>query len=590
MKVIIMSNEQKVTRKLRAIFSADVKGYSVLMADDEVSTIQTLKDYRNIMSTCIEQRGGRIVDAVGDNLLAEFDSAVDAVQCAVEVQKGLRDKNQELPEDKKMEFRIGINIGDVIEDGDRIFGDAVNVAARIESLADAGGICVSRSTYDQIKNKLELSFDYYGEHKVKNIKEPVRVYKILLEPTIDYESITGETLELPDKPSVAVLPFKNLSGDPGQEFFSDGFTEDITTTLAKIHSMFVVARESSFTFKGKSVQIQDIGRDLGVRYVLEGSIQKFGDQIRITAQLIDATNGHHLWAEKYDRELKDIFAMKDEITMKIATVLQVKLTDGEMANWGPETESFEAYIKVMQSWEHFRAFTPDDNILSRQKAKEALDLDPNYSSATEMFAWTLLMDGVFGTSKTPEKSIEQAFELAQKVLDRGDSDAGAHFLIGYAYSRKGQFDKAFSELEIARDLFPNNADINAGLGAILNDAGKPEEAISVLKNAIRLNPIPPGWYLGRLGDAYRLTRQYEKAVHEYKKAIQLQPDDMISHLNLALCYVKLGREADAHAEAKEVLRINPKFSAESYAKHILLKDEASKKLLIDGMRKAGLPE
>ncbi len=354
--------------------------------------------------------------------------------------------------------------------------------------------------------------------------------------------------------------------------------------------MFVVARESSFTFKGKSVKIQEIGRDLGVRYVLEGSIQKFGDQIRITAQLIDATNGHHLWAEKYDRELKDIFAMRDEITMKIAAALQVKLTEGESANWGPETESFEAYIKVMQSLEHFKAFTPDDNILSRQKAKEALDLDPNYSSATEMFAWTLLMDGVFGTSKTPEKSIEQAFELAQKVLDRGDSDAGAHFLIGYAYSRKEQFDKAISELEIARDLFPNNADINAGLGMILNAAGKPEEAINVLKNAMRLNPIPPGWYIGWLGDAYRLTGQYEKAVHEYKKAIQLQPDDMFSHVNLALCYVKLGRKADVHAEAAEVLRINPKFSAENYAKHIALKDEASKKLLIDGMRKAGLPE
>jgi adenylate cyclase len=282
--------------------------------------------------------------------------------------------------------------------------------------------------------------------------------------------------------------------------------------------------------------------------------------------------------------------MKDEITMKIATVLQVKLTDGEMANWGPETESIEAYIKVMQSWEHFRAFTPDDNILSRQKAKEALDLDPNYSSAMEMYAWTLVMDGVFGTSKTPEKSIEQACELAQKVLDRGDSDAGAHFLIGYAYSQKGQFDKAISELEVARDLFPNNADINAGLGTILNAAGKPEEAISVLKNAIRLNPIPPGWYLGRLGDAYRLTRQYEKAAHEYKKAIQLQPDDMISHLNLALCYVKLGQEADAHAEAAEVLRINPKFSVEGYVKHIALKDEVSKNLLIDSMRKAGLPE
>jgi len=590
MKVIIMSNEQKVTRKLRAIFSADVKGYSLLMADDEVSTMQTLKDHRNIMSTFIEQHSGRIVDAVGDNLLAEFDSAVDAVQCAVEVQKGLRDKNQELPEDRKMKFRIGINIADVIEDGDRIFGEGINVAARIESLANAGEICISRSTYDQIKNKLELNFDYYGEHKVKNIKEPVRVYKILLEPAIDCEPITGETLELPDKPSVAVLPFKNLSGDPGQEFFSDGFTEDIITTLAKIHSMFVVARESSFTFKGKSVKIQEIGHDLGVRYVLEGSIQKFGDQIRITAQLIDATNGHHLWAEKYDRELKDIFAMRDEITMKIAAALQVKLIEGESANWGPETESFEAYIKVMQSLEHFKAFTPDDNILSRQKAKEALDLDPNYSSATEMFAWTLLMDGVLGTSKTPEKSIEQAIELAQKVLDRGDSDAGAHFLIGYAYSEKGLFDKAISELEIARELFPNNAEIIAGLGMILNAAGKPEEAINVLKNAMRLNPIPPAWYIGNLGESYHLTGQYEKAVQEYKKAIQLQPNNMFFHLNLALCHVKLDQEVDAHAEAAEVLRINPKFSVESYAKDIPLKDEASKNLLIEGMRKAGLPE
>ena len=581
--------EQGFKRKLAAILSADVEGYSRLMGDDEDKTVQTLTTYRDVISSLIKDHKGRVVDSPGDNILAEFVSVVNSLRCAWDVQQEIKSRNADLPENRRMNFRIGINLGDVIEEKDRIYGDGVNIAARLESIAEEGGICISGTAYDHVKTKLPFRYEYQGEQKVKNIKGPVRIYKVLIEKDVD-ELILDKKLELPDKPSVAVLPFKNLSGDPRQEFFSDGFTEDITTTLAKIPRMFVIARESSFTFKGKSVQIQEIGRELGVRYVLEGSIQKFGDQIRITAQLIDATNGHHLWAEKYDRKLKDIFAMKDEITMKIATVLQVKLTDGEMANWGPETESFEAYIKVMQSWEHFRAFTPDDNILSRQKAKEALDLDPNYSSATEMVAWTLLMDGVFGTSKTPEKSIEQAFDLAQKVLDRGDSDAGAHFLIGYAYSRKGQFDKAISELEIARDLFPNNADINAGLGTILNDAGKPEEAISVLKNAIRLNPIPPGWYLGRLGDGYRLTRQYEKAVHKYKEAIQLQPDDMISHLTLALCYVKLGREADAHAEAKEVLRINPKFSAESYAKHIPLKDEASKKLFIDGMRKAGLPE
>jgi len=584
--------QEGFNRKLTAIVSADVVGYSRLMRDDEDSTIRTLTNYRSAMSNLIQKFRGRVVDATGDNLLAEFTSVVDAVNCAVEIQRELAERNAELPEERKMEFRIGVNLGDVVEEEGRIYGDGVNIAARIEGMTEAGGVCLSGTVYDSIENKLELEYEYMGEQKVKNIQKPIRLYQVQMRSKAPEVVDFGEkkALTVPDKPSIAVLPFKNLSGDPGQEFFSDGFTEDIITTLAQIPRMFVIARESSFTFKGKSVKIQEIGRDLGVRYVLEGSIQKFGDQIRITAQLIDATNGHHLWAEKYDRELTDIFAMRDEITMKIATVLQVKLTEGESANWGPETESFEAYIKVMQSWEHFRAFTPDDNILSRQKAKEALDLDPNYSSATEMVAWTLLMDGDFGTSKTPEKSIEQAFELAQKVLDRGDSDAGAHFLIGYAYSRKGQFDKAISEVEIARDLFPNNAEINAGLGMILNAAGKPEEAINVLKNAMRLNPIPPGWYLGRLGDAYRLTGQYEKAVHEFKKAIQLQPDDMFSHLNLALCYVKLEREADAHAEAAEVLRINPKFSVEGYAKLIALKDEASKNRLIDGMRKAGLPE
>jgi len=584
-----MADGNKITRKLSAILSADVKGYSLLMADDETHTIQTLKAYRNLMSDLIHQHSGRVVDNPGDNLLAEFSSAVDAVECAVQIQNRLKKENAKFVEDKRLQFRIGINIGDVVQEGKRIYGSGVNVAARIEGLAEPGGVCISRGLYDQVKDKLELGYDYIGEHAVKNIKEPVRVYKILMDADA-HKDLEQEKNALPEKPSIAVLPFNNMSGDPEQEFFSDGFTEDIITTLAKIHNMFVVARESSFTFKGKSLKIQEIGRDLGVRYVMEGSIQKFGDQIRITAQLIDATNGHHLWAEKYDRELKDIFAMRDEITMKIAAALQVKLTEGESANWGPETKSFAAYIKVLQSVEHFNAFTPDDNILARQKAKEALDLDPNYSSATEMFAWTLLMDGVYGTSKTPEKSIEQAFELAQKVLDQGDSDAGAHFLMGYAYSQRGQFDKAISELEIARDLFPNNADINAGLGMVLNAAGKPEEAINALKKAMRLNPIPPGWYISWLGEAYRLTGQYEKAVHEYKKAIQLQPDDMFSHLNLALCYVKLGQKADAHAEVKEVLRINPKFSAESYANHTPFKDEASKKFFIDNMRKAGLPE
>ena len=581
--------QENFQRKLTAIFSADVVGYSRLMGEDEDKTVRTLTTYRDIICSLVKDHNGRVVDSPGDNIMAEFISVVNSMRCAWGVQQEIKSRNADLPVNRRMNFRIGINLGDVIEEGDRIYGDSVNITARLESMAEEGGICISGTAYDQVKNKLPLKYDYQGEQVVKNIKEPIRVYKVLTEQENE-EIIVEETLDLPDRPSIAVLPFTNLSSDPGQAFFCDGFTDDIITTLAKIPRMFVIARESSFTFKGKSVITQDVGRELGVRYVLEGSIQTFGDQIRINAQLIDATNGYHLWAEKYDRELKDIFAMRDEIAMKITGALQVKLTDGESANWGPETKSIEAYIKLMQSVEHFRAFTPDDNILSRQKAQEALDLDPNYSPAMEMFAWTLLMDGIFGTGKEPEKSIEQALELAQKVLDRGDSDAGAHFLIGYAYSRKGQFDKAVSELIIARELFPNNAEINAGLGMVYNAAGKPEEAIRVLRKAMRLNPFPQSWYLVSLGGAYRLKGAYEKAVNEYKKAIQLTPDDMFSHLYLAICYVKLGREKDARGEAAEVLRINPQFSSISYAKYNPIKDETARKQLIDDMREAGLPE
>ena len=576
-------------RKLTALFSADVVGYSRLMGEDEDSTVRTLTTYRDVISSLINDHRGRVVDSPGDNIFAEFISVVNALRCAWDVQQEIKSRNADLPENRRMNFRIGINLGDVIDEDDRIYGDSVNITARLESLAEEGGICISGTTYDQVKNKLPFKYEYQGEQAVKNIKESLRVYTVVMQPEAE-EQIVAQTFALPDRPSIAVLPFKNLSNDPEQTFFSDGFTEDIITTLAKIPRMFVISRESSFTFKDRSVKIQEVGRELGVRYVLEGSIQKYGDQVRITAQLIDATSGYHLWAEKYDRELKDIFAMRDAITIKIANALQVKLTDGEAANWGPETDSVEAYIKVFQSLEHFRAFTPDDNRLARQKAKEALSLDPNYSLAMETLAWTLLMDRTFGTSNNPETSLQQAFELAQNVLERGDSDAGAHFLIGYVYSEKGMFDKAVAELQTARDLFPNNAEINAGLGMIFNAAGRPEEAIQVLKKAMRLDPIPKSWYATNLGNAYRLTGAYEKAVAECKKAIQLQPDGMFSHLYLALCYVELGRETDAHAEAAEVLRVNPQFSAKSFAQQYPLKDEASKKILIDAMHKAGLPE
>jgi len=627
--------EKGFKRKLTAILSADVIGYSRLMRDDEEATVRDIAAHRVLISDIVRQHHGRVVDSPGDNILAEFASVVDAINGAIKIQKEIKRSNTNTPKDRRMEFRIGINLGDVIEEDERIYGDGVNIAARVEGLASAGGIAISGTVYEHIKEKLSLGYHYLGEQEVKNISEPVRVYRLLTEPDdagkmigeempkssksryiafgalgliilavgifviwnnyfrakIEPASVEKMAYPLPDKPSIAVLPLINLSGDPEQEYLSDGFTEDIITTLAKMPRMFVIARESSFTYKGKSVKTQEVGRDLGVRYVLEGSIQKFGERIRITAQLIDATNGHHLWAEKYDRNLTDIFALKDEITKEIAIALEIKLTEGEwLPGWMGITNNFDAWLKVKQSLEHFRRFTPDDNILSRKKAKEALNLDPNYTGAMQMVAWTLLMDGLFGTSKTPDISIEQAFELAQKAVDKGDDDAGAHYLIGYVHSQRGQFENAVSELEIARDLFPNSAEINAGLGMVLVNAGRPVEAIPVFKKAMSLNPIPPSWYFANLGDAYRNTEQYEKATLEYKKAIQQQPDHMFAHLGLAVCYVRLNRQEDANAEAAEVLRINPKFSVERLSKNLQFKDQAAKQRHIDGMRKAGLPE
>jgi adenylate cyclase len=340
-------------RKLTAILSADVKEYSRLMSQDERGTIRTLIAYKEAMSMLIQEYRGRVVDSPGDNLLAEFGSVVDAVNCAVEIQRELAERNAKLPPARQMEFRIGINLGDVVEEEGRIYGDGVNIAARIEGLTEGGGICISRNVYDQVKNKLSLEYEYLGEHTVKNIADPVSVYRILTEPQVAGPKIT-KGFELPDKPSIAVLPFVNMSGDPEQEYFSDGISEEIITGLSKIPQMFVIARNSSFTYKGTPVKAQVVSKELGVRYILEGSVRKAGNRVRITAQLVDAVTGLHLWAERYDRDLGDIFALQDEITMKILTALQVELTEGQQARvYGTGTDNFEAYIKFLQARKFF---------------------------------------------------------------------------------------------------------------------------------------------------------------------------------------------------------------------------------------------
>src|SRR3989441_1650150 len=368
-----------VARKLAAILSADVKGYSRLMGEDEIATIRTLTAYRAVMATLIQRHRGRVVDSPGDNLLAEFASVLDAVQCAVEIQQELKVRNADLPAPRKMEFRIGINLGDVIVEGERIYGEGVNIAARLEGLAEAGGICISGTVYDQIENKLALGYKYLGKQVVKNIARPVQVYRVSMEPRAAPLKASKEAegqppgiirlwprgrteplkasreaegqrqplqkgMELPDKPSIAVLPFINLSGDPEQEYFSDGMTEDLITDLSKLSGLFVIARHSVFTYKGKAVKVEQVGRELGVQYVLGGSVRKVDNRVRITAQLVDATTGYHLWAERYDRPLKDIFALQDETIQKIVAALAVKLTEEEQERvWRRYTDNMEAY-------------------------------------------------------------------------------------------------------------------------------------------------------------------------------------------------------------------------------------------------------
>jgi len=370
-----MPNEQKFTRKLTAIMSADVKGYSLLMSDDEIHTIQTLKTYRQIMSEYIQQHTGRVVDSPGDNLLAEFGSVVDAVQCAVGIQKRLKKENDRFVEDKRLEFRIGVNVGDVVQDENSIYGSGVNVAARIEGLADPGGVCISRNAYDHVKDKLELGFEFLGEHNVKNIKDPVRVYKVLLDSDSP-EPLVKEPLELTDMPSIAVLPFDNMSGDPSQEYFSDGLTDQIINGLCKVANLFVIARNSSFAYKGRSISIKQIANELDVQYILEGSVQKAGDRVRITAQLIDATTDLHKWSESYDRELTDIFALQDDITMKILWAMNANVTHGEQALIWTEgmKVGIKAYDAFMKGLEHFYRFNREDNAQARTNYQQSFVL------------------------------------------------------------------------------------------------------------------------------------------------------------------------------------------------------------------------
>jgi TolB-like protein/class 3 adenylate cyclase/Flp pilus assembly protein TadD len=624
--------EEGFKRKLAAILSADVEGYSRLMDDDEEATVRTLTSYRNAITDLVQQFRGRVVDAPGDNLLAEFSSVVDAVNCAVEIQRDLAERNTELAYNRQMQFRIGVNLGDVIEEDGRIYGDGVNIAARVESLAEAGGICISGRAYDQVANKLGLEYENLGEHQVKNISVPIRVYRVLSHPgaaahrvvqaketlgrrwrkivisaavvvvvvgalgiwqfymrspAIEPASVEKMAYPLPDKPSIAVLPFVNMSGDPEQEYFVDGITNDIITALSEFKFLFIIASNSSFAYKGKPVKVQEVSEELGVRYVLEGSVQKTSDRMRINAQLIDATTGKHLWAERYDRDAQHLFDIQDEIVETIVATLAFKVDAAErerVARKGPENvDAYDYWLRGRNAW--FR-WTKEANAEAGSLYQKAMELDPRWARPYGYMAWVHVNDSRYRWSEDPKKSMELALEWAQKCYALDADDYKTHWTLGFVYLYLRDFDRAINGYERALELNSNDADFLAEMSTSLIYMGRPEQSIAQLKKAMRMNPRHPPWYFHSLGLAYYEVGRYKEALATLK---HYNNPPFWGHRTLAAVYVRLGRLEEARVEVSELLKKKSDYTLKMENLRPY-KDPAQRDRFINDLRKAGVPD
>ena len=577
-----------VRRKISAILSADVVGYSKLMEADEETTVRTMESYRTSVSSLIEQHNGRVVDSPGDNLLAEFGSVVDAAQCAVEIQHVIRAKNAVVPEARRMEFRIGISLEDVIEEGDRIYGDGVNIASRIEGLADAGGICVSGAAYEQIKRKLALGYEDLGEHSVKNISWPVQVYRIPTESRGATEPRRDRVASSTDKPSIAVLPFDNMSPDPEQEYFSDGMTEEIISRLSMNAGIAVIARNSTFFYKGKQIGIRQIGQELDARYVVEGSVRKAGNRIRIAAQLIDATSDSHLWTETYDQELRDIFALQDEISLRIVASLNVTYQEAELERVKRiPTDNLSAYENFLRGLEIFYRVNREAVDRGRGFLQKAIGLDPDYADAIASLGYSYYMDYYFQWGQAD--SLEEALKCASKAIALDASCWRAHWCMANTYYAKGQYEKASVAYDRWTSLIPNHDLGYMAKGWMLSMVeGRYEAGMELMRTAIRLNPHPPAHYLLNLGWVYRLMGQSEKAVELQEEALTLDPDDHYVSKELAILYSEMGRDEEARTVAAEILKLEPGFSVKVYGDRAGYKDRALAERDMAALRKAGL--
>jgi adenylate cyclase len=598
----------QIVRKLAAILSTDVKEYSRLMGDDEMATVETITRYRMFISEFVESHHGRVVDSPGDNLLAEFASALDALDCAVAIQKKLAIENQSLADHRRMEFRIGINVGDVISQGERLYGDGVNIAARLEGLSDAGGICISGTVYDQVNNKTGLPLAFIGSRQVKNIAEPIRAYKVLLsqetekmngfsvqeastfQGAAESKQLSGSAiLQLPDRPSIAVLPLVIMGQGTDQDYFSDGLTEDIITDLSKISGIFVIAKNSAFAYKGKSVQPSQVARELGVRHILEGTVRRVGQRVRIATQLVDGLLNRNIWADRFDGNLEDIFDLQDQVTGKVVSALEVKLTSREKERRTSRTSvNPEVYDLVKKADRLGLDSTFKSHLEAREIYGRALELDPGYAPAHVGMGWTWFDEWPFGWSED-RMVLEKALHFSERAIDLDPNLPEASSLMGCTYLWMEEHEKAEEVINRLLAIAPNNADALAFYGYILAFSGRAEEAVAPIIRAKRMDPgrhVRLSMYLGMV---YNLLERHEEAVMELEPYLADYPSYLPLQRMLAYAYCQAGDMKRARQTAAHVMKLEPDFNCEAYGRKLPFQDSTLRNRFIDTLKKAGFP-
>jgi len=585
-------------RRLAAIVSADVVGYSRLMGVDEEGTLASLRAHRSeLIDAKIAEHGGRIVKTMGDGLLLEFPSVVNATQCVIEVQQNMAERNDGIDEDKRIVFRIGVNLGDIIIDGDDIHGDGVNTAARLQEIATPGGIAISHRVYEDIRARLDATFQDAGEQTLKNIALPVKLWQ--WSPTATATAIAAggsETLPLPDKPSVAVLPFDNMSGDPEQEYFADGIAEDVITALSRFRSLFVIARNSSFSYKGTSPDVRTVARELGVRYVVEGSVRKAGSRVRITAQLIDAISGNHLWADRFDGALDDVFDLQDRITEQIVVAVAPEIQTHELERVRRKpTESLSAWEIYQQGLGHLHRINEADRTEAIRLFREATELDPGFALAHAQLSFTLFTSVVLGLVEDREGTIASARAAAEKAVSLDRNEALAHVALGRSHMISGEIEMAILELRTAITLNPNLYWGSFQLGfAYYVFAGQPEQALPHFDTALRLSPRQPGRWapLMMKGTVLRMLGRHDEAVECCRQACQYSNTGFFPYFHLANALAEAGLKSEARAAVDRAIELHPRLSISIslYRDRSVNMHERSAKSTLDSMRKAGFPE